>query len=167
MRGVITVRSATVEDVPHLVALSESFRARLQTYQPTFWRKSAASAAAQTPYLEGLVRDASVIARVAEEQLGIAGFVVAVLRIAPAVYDPGGLSCEIDDFALADPTTARWQGIGGALLDAVLPEASSRGAVQVVVVCPQRDIAKRRMLRQRGLTVASEWYTAPLMQPAP
>jgi hypothetical protein len=43
------------------------------------------------------------------------------------------------------------------LLTAVEREAQARGAV-LVVVCAQRDQAKRALLRAAGLSVASEWY---------
>jgi hypothetical protein len=45
-----------------------------------------------------------------------------------------------------------------ALLTAVEHEARARGAVLVLVVCAQRDNAKRTLLRDAGLFTASEWY---------
>jgi hypothetical protein len=41
-------------------------------------------------------------------------------------------------------------------------EAKARGAVLMVVVCAQRDQAKRSLLRDVGLSVASEWYVGSL-----
>ena len=41
----ILIQPATADDVPALVALSESKRTQYAAYQPQFWRKAADSAA--------------------------------------------------------------------------------------------------------------------------
>ena len=51
------------------------------------------------------------------------------------------------------------------LLTAVEREAQACGAVLVMVVCAQRDQAKRALLRAAGLSVASEWYVRLLEEP--
>ena len=66
----------------------------------------------------------------------------------------------MDDFAVGNPT--EWGSVGAALLAAVEQEAKARGAVLSVVVCAQQDQVKRTMLREAGLTVASEWQVKPL-----
>jgi len=41
----------------------------------------------------------------------LTGFLIATLNLAPPVYDPGGLTCDIDDFVVTPapkwPTTRR------------------------------------------------------------
>ncbi|MCL4545642.1 MAG: hypothetical protein M1118_13785 [Chloroflexi bacterium] len=82
------------------------------------------------------------------------------MRVAPPVYDPGGSSCEIDDFCVAQ--AGDWQTVGEALLTEANREAKARGAVQCVVVCGHLDLPKRAMLSALGFTVASEWWVQPL-----
>jgi hypothetical protein len=36
------------------------------------------------------------------------------------------------------------------------------GAVQILAVCAERDLAKAEVLRRSDLTVASSWWTKPL-----
>jgi GNAT superfamily N-acetyltransferase len=82
--------------------------------------------------------------------------VIASLVDAPPVYDPGGLTCVIDDFVVAD--AREWQSLGGALLSEANRQAQARGAVQTVVVCGHQDQPKRSMLADLGFSIASEWY---------
>ena len=92
--------------------------------------------------------------------IGLTGFLIASLNPAPPVYDPGGLSCVIDDFAVASAddwlTTAAF-----GLLRAALAEAGQRRAVQAVVVTAHLDEPKRQALGACGLQVASEWWVTP------
>ena len=150
-----TIRRARATDVSRLVDLSEEKRLQYQAYQPLFWRKAPDSREKQLPYFERLLSDDRVIALVHERDDAIDGFVVATLLNAPPVYDPGGLTCLIDDFVAADE---RWDTVGAALLAAVDREAKHRGAVQMVVVCGHLDQRKRRMLADGAFTIASEWY---------
>jgi GNAT superfamily N-acetyltransferase len=102
-------------------------------------------------------------ALVSEESGQLTGFLIATLTGAPPVYDPGGATCQIDDFVVAPD--ARWQSTGNRLLRAGLAEAGLRGAVQAVVVTGHLDQPKRRLLRACGLEPASEWWVTP--QPLP
>jgi GNAT superfamily N-acetyltransferase len=166
----ILIQPATADDVPALVALSESKRTQYAAYQPQFWRKAADSAAAQTPYFHELLARENVLVYAAVEQTvsaadAIVGFVIAALVPAPAVYDPGGLTCLIDDFCVAQPT--QWATVGRDLLTTVTRQAARRGAAQVVVVCGHLDEPKRAALRAAGLTIASEWYVGPVAAQPP
>jgi GNAT superfamily N-acetyltransferase len=154
------IRNAEPGDVPRLVELSEQKRIEYERYQPTFWRKAADSREKQTPFLAHQIRRENVIALVHDLGAEIDGFVIATLMPAPPVYDPGGLTCLIDDFAVAEGSA--WQSIGAALLHEVRREAAARGAVQAVVVCGHRDVPKREMLAGSGFTIASEWYATEL-----
>ena len=82
----------------------------------------------------------------------------AGLHGAPPVYDPGGLTCDIDDFVVEDPSL--WSSVGRALLEGAISEARTRKAVQVVVVTGGHDLPKREMLGSMGLALASEWWVS-------
>jgi hypothetical protein len=131
-------------------------------YQPVFWRPATGARDKHHPYLARLVADSQVITLVSEEDSQVTGFLIATLGLAPAVYDPGGLTCQIDDFVMADGE--KWTATGPALLRAGLAAAARRGAVQAVVVTAHLDQAKRRALRSCGLDVASEWWVTPSLQ---
>jgi hypothetical protein len=94
----------------------------------------------------------------------LTGFLIAVLLPAPPVYDPdpGGLTCQIDDFTVSHEE--KWATTGAALLRAGLAEAAQRGAVQAVVVTAHLDHAKRQALRSCGLEVALEWRVTTDLQ---
>ena len=142
-----------------MAALAGIRREQYARYQPLFWRPAAAAAGRHGGYLGRLVASDEVITLVGEEAGQLTGFVVATLNPAPPVYDPGGLTCDIDDFAVS--AAANWPTTGARLLRAALAEAARRGAVQAVVVTAQLDEPKRQALRACGLEVASEWWVTP------
>jgi hypothetical protein len=84
--------------------------------------------------------------------------VIARLEPAPPVYDPGGPACTIDDFGADNVTTAR------ELLVGVRRWATKRGATQLVMIAAHGDATTRALLKDEGLTLASEWWvqTPPL-----
>ena len=155
-----TIRAAEAQDLDALLELSDVRRREYATYQPVFWRPAPDAMARQRPYLEGLLGDQDVVATVAVLDSVVVGFAIGRLLPAPPVYDPGGPTCLIDDFAIADPGS--WSTVGLDLLRAVSDAARERGAVQMVVVTPTRDTAKRAALEAGGLGIASEWWTRPL-----
>ncbi len=146
-----------------MVALSEQKRSEYATYQPLFWRKAENSAAVQTPYFHHLLTQENVLTLVALEDAAVVGFVIASIVPAPPVYDPGGLTCMIDDFCVAHPDL--WQTVGRDLIQSVTKEAAAHGAVQAVVVCGHLDEPKRALLRNVGMRIASEWYVALIGEP--
>ena len=127
-----------------MVALSGEKRRRYAGFQPTFWREAPDSDARQVPFFESQIAGGTAVVRVQERDGVVDGFVIATLAPAPPVYDPGGLTCRIDDFCVARED--EWPSVGGALLDAVIREARARGAVQAVVVCGHLDRPKREAL---------------------
>lgn len=151
-----SIREARSEDAAAMVELSERKRVEYQTYQPRFWRKAADSREKQLPFFERLIESDRVIALVHEASGQIDGFVMASLVEAPPVYEPGGLTCLIDDFVVHDGSD--WTTTGKALLSAAARAAHARGAVQMVVVCGHQDEPKRHMLRDEDYSIASEWY---------
>ena len=150
-----TLRDATPDDVPAMVELSERKRLEYETYQPTFWRKAADSREKQTAFFQNILERKDRLILVYEREEKVIGFVIGALVPAPPVYDPGGHTCMIDDFAVSDPN--EWESVGVALLDTAIAEARYSGAVQAVVVCGHGDSPKRSMLAANGYGIASEW----------
>ena len=157
--ALVEVRSAAPGDVDAIVRLAAVRRAEYESYQPVFWRPAADAAARQRPYLAGLIEDPAVITLVAVTGHDVAGFAIATVGVAPSVYDPGGLTCLVDDFVVADAHD--WPTVGVILLRAVIRAALERGAAQIVVAA-QLDEAKRAVLAASGLSVASESWVHPL-----
>jgi GNAT superfamily N-acetyltransferase len=154
------IRNAVAADVAAIAALAGVRREQYARYQPLFWRPAADAVDRHRAYLTRLIAEDKAIALVSEESGELTGFVIATLTGAPPVYDPGGATCQIDDFAVVP--TARWESTGGRLLRAALAEAGRRGAVQAVGVNGHLDEPKRELLRACGLEPASEWWVTPL-----
>lgn len=154
------IRDALAADVPDLVRIAQSAREHYAEAQPQFWRIAPDAEQRHAPFLASLVDDPDVAVLVAVEHDDVVGFVVASLVSAPPVYDPGGPTGFVDDFAVARPEL--WGGLGVALLDEARRRLTARGAAQLVVVAGQHDDAKRAALRAAGLGVASEWWVQPL-----
>ena len=154
------VRVAVVGDVPEMLQLADRKRQQYVVHNPVFHRPAENAAAIQRPWFTQLVEndEAGVFVDV-DQGGGFRGFLVATVVPAPPVYDPGGLTCSIDDFAVLDD--ALWPIVGLALLRSAQQWAVQRGAVQAVVVCGPHDAAKRKMLMMSGLHVVSEWFTGP------
>ena len=157
-----TLRKAGPADVAAVVALSEQKRRQYASYQPVFWRKADDSAEKQRAFLAQLLEREDVIGLVCEQGGVTEGFIIGSLISAPPVYDPGGLTCSVDDFVVAE---GAWRSVGERLLSAVAAEARARGAAQMVVVSAQLDADKREMLSHLAYTVASEWWVKPLENP--
>ena len=75
----------------------------------------------------------------------------AALVSAPPVYAPGGPICFVEE----------WAG-DEALLAEAEQTAAEHGAVLVRVICAHNDSDRAKLLKRRGYSVASEWYTAAL-----
>ncbi|HEU0239325.1 MAG TPA: hypothetical protein VFR11_08625 [Micromonosporaceae bacterium] len=153
------IRTAAPADIASITTLATKRREQYARYQPVFWRPAADAQDKHHPHLASLIANGEVISLVSEEAGQVTGYLIATLLPAPPVYDPGGLTCQIDDFAVA--TESNWQTAGVRLLHAGLAEAARRGAVQAVVVTGHLDQAKRQALRACGLEVASEWWVTP------
>lgn len=154
------IRDATHDDVPQMVSLSDLKRTQYEKYSPIFWRKSLQAEAAQTPYFHELVDDAEMIVLVHERESVVDGFIMGRIMKAPAVYDPGGVVCMVDDYMVADP--GGWASVGEQLRQALADHAQRRGAVLCVFVCGHLDEPKRKMLCQAGGHISSEWYVIPM-----
>lgn len=124
-------------------------------------RHTADAAKLHLPWLTAQIQNADVVSLVARSNNSLDGYVFASIVDSSPVYDPGGLTGLVDDFAVVNPSL--WATVGRQLLDEVKRRLAERGVVQVVVVCGHHDDAKRAALVAAGSTVASEWLVAPLI----
>jgi ribosomal protein S18 acetylase RimI-like enzyme len=154
------IRRATASDLDAVVAIIESQRKQYQKFQPAFWHKAADSAASTKAFFTTLLGEPQSYFLVSTEGRQILGFLIARKFTAPPVYQPGGDTWLIDDFAVLEPR--HWLAIGEALLSHVSTLLHEHGAAQIVVASADRDLAKAEMLRRSDLTVASTWWTKPL-----
>jgi GNAT superfamily N-acetyltransferase len=152
----LEVRLATTEDLESMLELAAQSRRDYADHQPRFWRPAPDAVSRQRPFFASLVDNEDVLTLVAVRDARLVGFVVAMTLPAPPVYEPGGPTCLVDDFAVEQ--AADWTTVGAALLQAVRAWAAGQGAVQVVVVTAHLDHLKRAALRTAGLTIASEWW---------
>jgi GNAT superfamily N-acetyltransferase len=149
------IRSATAADLAAITALATAKRRQYASYQPVYWAPAADAEKLHRPYLGKLIDDEDVITLVSESSGAVTGFVIAFIGDAPRVYNPGGRTCQIDDFAVAP---GQWSSAGTLLLQAAIEQAKGRGAIQAVVVSGHLDLEKREALRACGLSIASEWW---------
>jgi hypothetical protein len=153
----VTVRRAVEQDLPEVLDLAAQRRADYATHQPRFWRPAKDAWNRQLEYFASLLVDPQALVLVYCDQAErVTGFVIARLVPAPPVYDPGGLTCLVDDFVVRDASD--WPVAGVALVDAVRGWASEGGASQLVAVTGRQDEPKRDALRIAGLSLASEWW---------
>jgi hypothetical protein len=138
-----------------MTAMASQRRSQYARYQPVFWHLAANAEQVQRPYLAQLIDGQDVITLVSEKSGMITGFLIAMLGGASPVYDPGGRTCNIDDFVIAP---GRWASTEAQLLRSAIEHARERGAVQAVVVTAHLDQDKREALQACGLSIASEWW---------
>jgi hypothetical protein len=153
-------RPATHGDIDDVAAMAADRRREYEAHQPRFWRQADDALARHKAYLRGLVDAPDHVFLVAREPGRVSGFIIGRLLPAPPVYDPGGPTCLVDDFAVQHPDA--WAAVGPLLLGDLSRIARVRGAVQVVVVTGRHDEPKRLAMEAAGLVVASEWWTGPI-----
>lgn len=158
MEGV--VRRATPADVEAMLGLAEARRRQYASYHPSFHRPASGARQVQRHFFLTLLAADNYVVLVHEQHGRINGFLTGQLIVAPPVYDPGGRTCIVDDFAVE--TYEDWPGVGRQLLEALQSQLREREAVQLVVVCAPEDKAKRSMLTEAGLSVVSEWLVTGL-----
>jgi hypothetical protein len=156
----LDVRKAETTDIKAAVELAEKSRRQLQKFQPTLWRKAADSAATTQTFFTRLLSEPDTYFLVAVEGSQFLGFLIARKFPNPPVFDPGGDTWLIDDFCVLAPHL--WLTIGEALLSHASTLIHEHGGAQIVVLSPDRDLAKTEMLRRSDLTIASSWWTKPL-----
>jgi hypothetical protein len=149
------IRPAVLADIDAIAAMASARRRQYAAYQPVFWAPAEDAEERHRPFLTGMVNQPEVISLVAEESGTLTGYIFATIGTAPPVYNPGGNTCQVDDFAVAP---GRWVSTGAMLLAAAIEHAAEQGAVQTVVVTGHLDAEKRDALRASGLSIASEWW---------
>jgi len=144
-----------------MAELAELKREQYKTHALVFHRPKPDTREVHASFLASQVENVERhVALVHEADDGhIDGFLIATMVPAPPVYDPGGLTCLVDDFTVATPDL--WASVGRELLDEATRLSRPKGAVQTVVVCGPQDAPKRAMLLDSGHIVASEWFTKP------
>lgn len=156
----VELRTASAGDLDGLVELAEQRRVDCELFQPRFWRRAKAARIRQRQFFSSLLTDLDVLVVVVGDAATIHGFAIARLVSSPPVYDPGGLTCLVDDFTVS--SNAEWPERGLQLLEAVRSWGAERGAVQLVVVTAHLDAPKRETLTSAGLSIASEWWVGAI-----
>ena len=154
------IRKAIEKDAPRIADLADAKRRQYEAYQPVFHRPAANAKEMHESYLKGLVGKEGGIFLVFEDDGEVIGFIIAEVRSAPPVYDPGGKVCYVDDFVVADQ--GKWGSVGRQLLEAALRDARAAETVLGLVVCGPKDAEKRAALVAMGFDVAAEWFVKPL-----
>ena len=155
------IRPAMADDIKSMVALSKKKRLDYEKAQPQFWRHAPDAEIQQTTWFNQLLEQDDYLLLVAEANKHIIGFIIGRIRQAPEVYQPSGLTLEIDDFCVESPT--QWAIVGNALLHELKMQAKIKGATQVLVVCGAHDVPKANFLKDNQTMVASEWYVGNIL----
>jgi len=143
-----------------MLDLAEARPRQYASYHPSFHRPASGARQVQRPFFLTLLAADDYVVLVHEQHGRITGFLRGQLIVAPPVYDPGGRTCLVDDFAVE--TQEDWPGVGRQLLEALQSQLRERGAVQLVAVCAPEDKPRRWMLIGVGLSVVSEWLITTL-----
>jgi hypothetical protein len=145
-----------------MAELAELKREQYKTHAPIFHRPKPDVRDLHAAFLASQIENRErQLALVHEAASGhVDGFLIATMVPAPPVYDPGGLTCLIDDFTV--DRSDLWATVGRELLEEAIRLSEPMGGVQTVVVCGPQDGPKRAMLLDSGQIVASEWFTKPL-----
>jgi len=150
------VKPAQHHHINTMVWLSSLKRQTYAQQEPVFWAPAENADVHQKAYFAELLGYNNVLSLVSESQDNINGFVIGFLKEHPAVYDPGGLACLVDDFCVAD--IELWSTAGQALLNELKRQSSQAGAVQIIVASGHHDEHKKSFLRSQGLHIVTDWY---------
>jgi hypothetical protein len=135
------IRDALAGDAARMAELAERKREQYKGDAPVFHRPKAGARDQHAEFLGTPIADPRAVTLVHETADGrVDGFIVGVLVPPPPVYDPGALTCLVDDFMVESPDL--WPTVGAALLARATAVAKPRGAVQSVVVCGPHDVPK-------------------------
>ena len=151
----VSLRPGRWRDVPGMVRLIERKRAAYEQAQPVFWKRAATAAARTTAWYRLALLRPRTIVLVATRNGDPCGFLIAMPTRVPPVYDPGGPTVTVDDFAVADDD---WTGIGMPLLTELRRIGRIRHWRQIVVIAGAADAAKLALLRDMDLAIASTWW---------
>lgn len=152
----MTIREANQDDLAAMVALIEAHRAQLEQWQPRFWKRADGSAEMTRQWFGHLIAQDANLGLVHETDGTIDGFLIATIVPAPPVYDPGGLTCLIDDFALASDDL--WPTVGDALVQRASAWSKEKGASQTVIIAPLAHDEKIAFVKTRQMTPSASWW---------
>ncbi len=167
----IIVDRARDEDVDLMVELSFQKRIFYEKAQPQFWKMAKNSDEVQKNWFLSEIQNRDVIALVCKNsqknsseipqknrQENFLGFIIGKTIEPPAVYS-AGLTLMIDDFCINNKIFGQdsWVIIGQKLIDSGIDEARKMDAKQILVVCGNHDLAKRKFLEKNGLAITSNW----------
>ncbi|MEQ1754763.1 MAG: GNAT family N-acetyltransferase [Micropepsaceae bacterium] len=153
----ISIRRASPSDVDAFTDLVAAKRTQLEMFEPIMWRTGRDANEMTAAFFRHQVAEPNAILLVAEDGASILGFVNAVLQNPPPIYDPGGKTVMIDDFTVVKGEAGDQAAM--ALLDAVMSEGRSRGAVQLIAVSAAMDERATKWFQTKKLHVASTWWT--------
>lgn len=154
------IRRADLSDVDDMVRLIESARLMRQEFRPVFWRLSEDSAEKTKDWFSSLVGSDDAVCLVAIVECQLRGFVIATKTPAPPVYDPGGSTWTVDDFAVSEE--GEWKTLGKKLLESVVQALKDRDARQLVGVSAHSDEGRTKVFESLGLEATSVWFTRTL-----
>lgn len=149
------VRRATPDDSPAVAAMAERSTPHEHAMHLLWDRRPSLAG-----YRE-LLANPDLISVVAESQGRVVGYAIGRPGgPAPPVYDPGGTTCLVDEFALDDRDA--WPESGAPLLAALEAAAGERGDVQLLVACGRDELQKRELLDRRRYRYPVDWYSVLL-----
>ena len=151
-----TIRRTEERDLDPIGDIAEAKRREYARYSPVFWRPHPEGRAPQIRFLRRQLTQETTLAFVSEERGAIGAFGIAVLRSVPAVDQPSGPVCLVDDFATLSADA--WPTSGWSVLDAILSAAAGAGAALAVVISGRDDGPKCAMLEGAGFGPDSGWH---------
>lgn len=154
----MVVRIGGAADVGDMAQMAEARRVEYEAYQPVMWKRAPNALELSKQFFAFLLTDRATTVLVSEGGRGLDGFLIARVTPHPPVFAPGGATILIDDFCVREP--GLWESVGRALLDAVAGHRKSDWR-QMVVICGEKDLPKKKMLCEAGLSTASNWLTKP------
>ncbi len=155
-----SIRPGTLDDISTMVSLSYQKRRDYEKAQPQFWKYAKNAEEIQSKWFKELLKQHDCLMLVTEENHEVVGFIIGRITKAPEVYNPGGLTLMIDDFCVKTPQL--WNTVGKQLISEIKRLAKDKNASQILTVCGAHDEPKQKLLKNLGLTVASQWYVGNL-----
>lgn len=155
-----SIRTGTLDDISTMVSLSYQKRRDYEKAQPQFWKYAKNAEEIQSKWFKELLKQHDCLMLVTEENHEVVGFIIGRITKAPEVYNPGGLTLMIDDFCVKTPQL--WNTVGKQLISEIKRLAKDKNASQILTVCGAHDEPKQKLLKNLGLTVASQWYVGNL-----
>jgi hypothetical protein len=138
--------------------MSKAKRLDYEKAQPKFWSYAGPKAEIEQAkwFAELIKRDDHIALTATDNSKKIIGFIIGRLIPASEVYNPGGMTLMIDDFCVESEDL--WETVGKKLIEVIKADLKAVEATQILIVCGSHDKAKKQLLKNMELSVASEWY---------